>query len=301
MKPSSLRLLILCCYLKDWNTSHSWSDDWQPGWQRQIKVELWLTPHPLSGDSPQLFYLHRGGLWSAEDAELIHHCSNALKHKVFHSQISQVTGWMMSFYWNLIPLFFICILNIRDVGCLQDSRCPSPSVSLVTDWVEHEVLPTGCSSLANDESASAADVSLDGRGKPLAWGWGSSGSGLTRALFFTRVDRTEEEKQRSVNLTAYVLRYCTWLGRTFSGEVFSCTHCFAAQVTDHVVHRGLVAEENGPNHFVVDDLGAIPWHRSHAPQQEETLDARQTEVDDCRPSGHMVLICTVTTSLTLNA
>ncbi len=59
---------------------------------------------------------------------------------------------------------------------------------------------------------------------------------------------------------------------TFSGEVLGSTHGLPTKVANHVVHHGLVAEEDGPNHFVVDDLGAVPWHWSHTPQQEETLE-----------------------------
>lgn len=62
------------------------------------------------------------------------------------------------------------------------------------------------------------------------------------------------------------------LGRTFSGEILRSIHGLPAEVADHVVHHGLVAKEDGSHHFVVDDLGAVPRHRSHAPQQEETLE-----------------------------
>lgn len=61
---------------------------------------------------------------------------------------------------------------------------------------------------------------------------------------------------------------------TFSGEVLSGIHGLPPEVAHHVVHHGLVAEEDGPNHFVVDDLGAVPRHWSHAPQQEETLEPK---------------------------
>lgn len=64
---------------------------------------------------------------------------------------------------------------------------------------------------------------------------------------------------------------------TFSGEVLCSVHGLPAQVAHHVVHSGLVAQEDGPNHLVVDDLGSIPRHWSHAPQQEETLQAQSSQ------------------------
>ncbi len=64
---------------------------------------------------------------------------------------------------------------------------------------------------------------------------------------------------------------------TFSGEVLGSSHGLATEVAHHVVHGGLVAEEDGTNHFVIDDLGAVPRQRSHAPQQEETLFPQRTE------------------------
>ena len=69
--------------------------------------------------------------------------------------------------------------------------------------------------------------------------------------------------------------YCESRVCTFSGEVLGSTHGLAAEVAHHVVHRGLMPEEDGPNNFVVDDLGAVPCHRGHAPQQEETLEPQR--------------------------
>lgn len=61
-----------------------------------------------------------------------------------------------------------------------------------------------------------------------------------------------------------------WCG-TFSGEVLSCFHGPPPQLVDQVVYMVLVAQEEGPDHPLVQDLGAVPAHGGHAPQQEETL------------------------------
>lgn len=58
---------------------------------------------------------------------------------------------------------------------------------------------------------------------------------------------------------------------TFSGQVLSSVHGLTAQVAHHVVHCGLMLKKDGANNFVVEELGAIPRQRSHAPEQEETL------------------------------
>ncbi|PWA21131.1 hypothetical protein CCH79_00009537 [Gambusia affinis] len=73
-------------------------------------------------------------------------------------------------------------------------------------------------------------------------GGATGGIGVTRVLFFTRVDRTQEEEEERLGF------YWCWV--TFSGEVLGGAHGLPAQVAHHVVHRGLMAEEDGPNHFV---------------------------------------------------
>lgn len=127
-----------------------------------------------------------------------------------------------------------------------------------------------------DDDDDEAEVSPDELGKLLASDWVTCGTGVTRALFFTRVDNTEggEERRSHAGVKQSVStapQVCT-----FSGQALSCTHGLPAQVADHVVHCGLVAQEDGPNHSVVDDLGAVPGDGRHAPQQEETLGHRQT-------------------------
>lgn len=66
-----------------------------------------------------------------------------------------------------------------------------------------------------------------------------------------------------------------WKG-TFSGQALGGVHGFSTQAAHHVVHHGLMAQEDGSNHLVVDDLGAVPGDRRHAPQQEETLGREET-------------------------
>lgn len=43
------------------------------------------------------------------------------------------------------------------------------------------------------------------------------------------------------------------------------------QIADHVVHRGLVFQEERPDHARVQDVGTVPRHRGHAPYQEQAL------------------------------
>lgn len=97
--------------------------------------------------------------------------------------------------------------------------------------------------------------------------------------------RTGEREGRNnqSNTASYWCVICTGAERvwTFSGEVLSSVHGLPTEVVHHVVHHGLVSEEDGTDYFVVDDLGAVPRYWSHAPQQEETLDHReQKDIDD---------------------
>lgn len=118
--------------------------------------------------------------------------------------------------------------------------------------------------------APSAAVSADELGKLLVWVWLGSAAGVTRALFFNRVVKTGQRRRNISRRPSQTLTSPLETG-TFSGQVLGGRHGFSSQAAHHVVHRCLMTQKNGPNHFVVDDLGAVPGDWSHAPQQEETL------------------------------
>lgn len=43
------------------------------------------------------------------------------------------------------------------------------------------------------------------------------------------------------------------------------------QIADHMIHGSLVFQEEWADHALVQHLGAVPRHGSHAPYQEQTL------------------------------
>lgn len=108
------------------------------------------------------------------------------------------------------------------------------------------------------------------------WGPGLGSPELCSSSVWSELDTEQQHQQAAPAPRAAAGR------STLSGQVLGGVHGLAPQVVDHGVHRGFVAQENGPNHFVVDDLGAVPGDGRHAPQQEETLEA---DVDPLQTTG----------------
>lgn len=77
--------------------------------------------------------------------------------------------------------------------------------------------------------------------------------------------------------------YVCCRGLTLFCHVLSHVLCLGSQIADHIVHGSLVFQEKWPDHTLVQHSWAVPWHWSHAPNQEQTLRRQQ------RP--YLVLCC----------